>query len=132
MSQTRKDAIDAFQFPQSKKEMQSFLGAALFFHHHIPDYSEWTARLYETTHSDFIFDINHTYDPSKVFPLTEENSKNNKLIPNNLSHYDYRVHFERFKTALKVASTLHFPDYSLPWVIPPPLKDFGTRRALSG
>ena len=117
MSQSRKDAIDALQFPQSKKEMQSFLGAALFFHHHIPDYSEWTARLYETTHNDFMFDINHIYDPSKVFPLAEDNSKNNKLVPNNLSHYDYRAHFERFKTALKVASTLHFPDYSLPWVV---------------
>ena len=28
--------------------MQSFLGAALFFHNHVPDYSEWSAKLYET------------------------------------------------------------------------------------
>ena len=56
LSQTRKDAITAMPFPTTKKEMQSFLGAALFFHSHIPDYSEWSAKLYETTHDGFSWD----------------------------------------------------------------------------
>ena len=92
LSQTRKDAISAMQFPKSKKEMQSFLGAALFFHHHIPDYSEWVAKLYEMTHDGFV------WDASKWT-------------------YDYRQHFERFKGAVQVAATLHCPDYSLPWIV---------------
>jgi hypothetical protein len=56
LSKTRKDAIDSIPFPANAKEMQSFLGAALFFHNHIPDYSEWTAKLYEMTHQDFVWD----------------------------------------------------------------------------
>ena len=92
LSQTRKDAIQALPFPKSKKEMQSFLGAALFFHHHIPDYSEWSARLYETTHDDFNWD-------SATWTL------------------DYKAHFVRFKTAIQDAATLYFPRYDLPWVL---------------
>ena len=36
LSEKRIEAIKAIIFPTSKKLMQSFLGAALFFHHHIP------------------------------------------------------------------------------------------------
>ena len=92
LSQSRKDAIQALPFPKSKKEMQSFLGAALFFHHHVPDYSEWSARLYETTHDDFNWD-------SATWT------------------FDYEAHFARFKTAIQEAATLHFPRYDLPWVL---------------
>ena len=46
LSESRKESIEALPFPKSKKEMQSFLGAALFFHNHIPDYSQWSAKLY--------------------------------------------------------------------------------------
>jgi len=56
LSDSRKEAIEALPFPKSKKEMQSFLGAALFFHNHIPDYSEWSAKLYEMTHDGFSWD----------------------------------------------------------------------------
>jgi hypothetical protein len=55
LSDTRKTAISAMEFPKNTKQMQSFLGAALFFHHHIPNYSEWTARLYEMTHDNFVW-----------------------------------------------------------------------------
>lgn len=92
LSDSRKVAINQIPFPQSKKDMQSFLGAALFFHHHVPNYSEWSARLYETTHVDF------TWDPDSWV-------------------YDYRAHFEKFKVALTQSLELHFPDYSLPWVL---------------
>ena len=43
LSEDRKQAIMAMEFPKNTKQMQSFLGAALFFHNHIPKYSEWTA-----------------------------------------------------------------------------------------
>jgi hypothetical protein len=31
--------------------------------------------------------------------------------------FDYRAHFEKFKDAIQKATELHFPDYTLPWVI---------------
>ena len=92
LSQSRKDAIGAMPFPKSKKEMQSFLGAALFFHNHIPDYSEWSAKLYETTHDKF------SWDTSKW-------------------DFDYESHFNHFKECIQNATELFFPRYDLPWII---------------
>lgn len=92
MSESRKDAIEKFPFPTNKKEMQSFLGGALFFHHHIPNYSEWAARLYEMTHEKFSW--------------------------NRIDwKYDYVTHFNLFKVAIKKAMELHFPDYTLKWIL---------------
>jgi hypothetical protein len=56
LSKERKDSISDMTFPTNKKLMQSFLGAALFFRNHIPDYSHWSARLYEMTHDKFVWD----------------------------------------------------------------------------
>ena len=92
LSDARKAAIAAMTMPRSAKEMQSFLGAALFFHNHVSNYTEWAARLYSMTHADF------KWDPGGW-------------------DYDYVDHFERFKAALQQAAELHFPDYSLPWVV---------------
>ena len=93
LSQSRKDAISAMAMPTSVKDMQRFLGAALFFHHHLPNYSEWSARLYAMTHKDFNWKDKTSWD------------------------YDYEGHFELFKKHISDAVALHFPDYSLPWVI---------------
>ena len=92
LAETRKDAIDALPFPTAKKEMQSFLGAALFFHNHIPDYSQWSAKLYEMTHDGF------SWDPGTWT-------------------FDYAAHFDKFKAAIRAACTLYFPRYDLPWVL---------------
>ena len=92
LSDTRKTAISAMEFPKNTKQMQSFLGAALFFHHHIPNYSEWTARLYEMTHENFVW---------KPGEWT----------------FDYEGEFNKFKKVLMDATLLYFPDYSLPWII---------------
>ena len=46
LSQTRNNSIAAMIFPQNQKRMQSFLGAAIFFHTHIPKYAAWAADLY--------------------------------------------------------------------------------------
>ena len=92
LSDSRKQAIAEMKFPHNVKTMQSFLGAALFFHHHVTDYSEWSARLYEMTHTKFSW--NRT-----------------------TWTYDYEAHFELFKTAILNATKLHFPNYDLPWVL---------------
>jgi hypothetical protein len=92
LSNSRKEAIDAIPFPTTSKAMQRFLGAAIFFHNHVADYSEWSARLYEMTKADFV------WDPGRWT-------------------YDYEAHFNKFKQALVRACTLYFPDYSLRWVL---------------
>jgi hypothetical protein len=88
LSQTRKDAINAMTMPTYTKQMQSFLGAALFFHHHIPNYSEWSARLYEMTHAKFDWKDTSSWK------------------------CEYVAEFEKFKTAILQATELYFPDYS--------------------
>ena len=40
LSQSRKASIAAMLFPTTQKQMQSFLGAANFFHSHIPNYAK--------------------------------------------------------------------------------------------
>jgi len=49
----RKKAIMEFQMPSCQKEMQSFLGAALFFKLFVPNYSAIAAELNKMTHKDF-------------------------------------------------------------------------------
>lgn len=105
LSDSRKAAIAAMSMPKSVKEMQSFLGAALFFHNHVPNYTEWSARLYEMTHATFVWD-----------PGTWE--------------YDYEAHFNRFKEALQAATELHFPDYNLPWVVRCDASQYGVGSVL--
>ena len=92
LSQSRKDAINALVFPSTQKQMQSFLGAANFFHTHIPNYASWASDLYECTAASFDW-------KSSNWPK------------------DYRALFETFKTAIQASVTLHFPDYNLPWTI---------------
>jgi phospholipid-translocating ATPase len=105
LSETRKDSIDNMSFPATKKAMQTFLGASLFFHHHVADYSEWSARLYEMTHDGF------KWEPSSWT-------------------FDYRAHFDKFKLALRKALELIFPDYSLPWKLRVDASDFAVGAVL--
>ena len=46
LSQFRKASISAMIFPTTQKQMQSFLGAANFFHTHIPNYASWVSSLF--------------------------------------------------------------------------------------
>ena len=92
LSKSRKDAISQMIFPTSQKIMQSFLGAANFFHTHIPNYADWASSLYECTVAGFDWN-----------PLTWKK--------------DYKGLFEIFKVAIQDSATLYFPDYNLPWVI---------------
>ena len=78
--------------PHDQKGMQRFLGAALYFKTHIPNYSDLTAELNEMVHKDFNWD-------EKTW------SK------------DYHGAMARLKDAVLKSATLHFPDYSLPWTL---------------
>ena len=53
LSNSRKEAISNMIFPANQKQMQSFLGAANFFHTHIPNYAQWASCLYECTTASF-------------------------------------------------------------------------------
>ena len=92
LSQSRKASIAAMIFPTTQKQMQSFLGAANFFHTHIPNYAQWASDLYECTTTAF------NWSPEK-WPK------------------DYKALFNQFKVAIQDSVTLHFPDYNLPWII---------------
>jgi hypothetical protein len=92
LSDARKSAISLMIFPTTQKQMQSFLGAANFFHTHIPNFASWASALYECTATGF------NWDKSTWIK-------------------DYEHLFELFKVAITDSVTLHFPDYALPWVI---------------
>ena len=88
LCQTRNDAVMVWIFPTVKKRMQSFLGAALFFHHHILDYAEWSSALYETTNQGFDW---------------EDKSKWKRDY--------YESSFTRFQKAIMEAVEDYFPNY---------------------
>ena len=48
-SKTRRDAIASIIYPAATKQMQSFSGAAYFFHTHIPNYAHWASDICECT-----------------------------------------------------------------------------------
>ena len=91
MDADRKKAILEFQMPTCQREMQSFLGAALFFKSFVPNYSGIASELNKMTHKDF-------------------NWKRDTWT------YDYEADFNKMKTALSESVANHFPDYNLDWV----------------
>jgi hypothetical protein len=92
LTQERKDAIMSIPFPSNTKQMQSFLGAALFFKSFIPHYSSLTAPLNDMVKINF--------------------SWNEKTWTQN-----YRAIYEEFKKKLQEASAIFYPDYSLDWIL---------------
>ena len=105
LSQSRKDAISSMLFPTTQKQMQSFLGAANFFHTHIPNYATWASALYECTTNSF------NWDPTAWTK-------------------DYKGLFKNFQTAIQNSVTLHFPDYALPWVLRVDASDYAVGAVL--
>ncbi len=92
LSQQRKDAIMSIPFPSNTKQMQSFLGAALFFKSFIPHYSSLTAPLNDMVKITFNWD--------------EKTWKQ-----------DYRAIYEQFKQELQKATAIFYPDYELDWIL---------------
>ena len=92
LTQERKDAIMSIPFPSNTKQMQSFLGAALFFKSFIPHYSSLTAPLNDMV--KLTFDWNES----------------------TWTH-DYRATYESIKLKLQEATSIFYPDYSLDWTL---------------
>jgi hypothetical protein len=88
----RKAALKAIPFPQTKKQMQSFLGAALFFKSFIPNYSVLTAPLTDMIREGFKWD-------------------------ESTWTVDYRAIFESFKDTLQHATAIFYPDYEKKWIL---------------
>ena len=62
-------------FPTTQRQMQSFLGAANFFHTHISNFASWASDLYECTATGFdwdqstwIKDYEHLFELFEVAP----------------------------------------------------------------
>ena len=105
LSQSRKNAIASMVFPTTQKQMQSFLGAANFFHTHIPNYASWASALYECTTTGF------NWDPSTWTK-------------------DYKSLFTIFQQAIQNSVTLHFPNYALPWILRVDASDYAVGAVL--
>ena len=80
-------------FPPEPKANAKFSGCCEFFPYtYIPNYAAWAADLYECTKTPFTWD--------------------DTTWPKN-----YKALFDLFKTAIQNAGTLHFSDYTLPWIV---------------
>ena len=88
----RKKAIMDCEMPKTAKGMQSFLGAAVFFKNHVPNFSDKAHKLHSMTKKDFSWDRKTWKE-------------------------DYDADFQKMKEALADSVAIHFPDYSLPWVL---------------
>jgi hypothetical protein len=55
LSSQRKEEIDKIPFPNSIKQMQSFLDVANFFSPFVPRYADYTAPLHDTFRKDFVW-----------------------------------------------------------------------------
>jgi hypothetical protein len=105
LSQKRKDAIMEIPFPSSLKNMQSFLGAAIFFKDFVHHFSDYTAPLHDMVRKDFDW--------------------NSSTWTKN-----YPEFFDLFKKALVDAVALHYPDYELDWLLQVDASDIAVSSAL--
>jgi len=105
MDNKRKEAIMQCTMPTNTKQMQSFLGSALFFKSFVPCFSDVSGPLYEMTKSGFNWD-KRTW------------TKN------------YEQCFEQLKISLSNSISNYFPDYDLPWVVRCDASDFAVGAVL--
>jgi len=102
----RQQSIRDIPFPDTLTKMQSFLGMSLFFANFVPNYSQLTARLADTTHRDF-----------------------NWKDPSSWKH-DYLADFNALKEAVSNSLSLFYPDYDLEWVLRTDASELGVGAAL--
>jgi hypothetical protein len=105
LSDDRKQALTAFDPPKSLKQMQSFLGAALYFKGFVPNYSTLAAPLHEMT-------------------------KQSATWNNDTWNAETLAAFAQFKGALQSSFNIFYPDYSLPWVLRTDASQVGVGSAL--
>jgi hypothetical protein len=96
----------AMTFPRSQKEMQSFLGATLYFKSFIPAFSDKASPLYEMTKSSFNWSDQSTWK------------------------HNYKTLFEDFKKALLKSVALYYPDYDMEWILRVDASTIGAAAAL--
>ena len=92
LTEKRKQSIMDIPFPTTTKQMQRFLGCALFFRQFMPNYAELTARLSDMTEKTF----NWNKTAWKA---------------------DYESAFAKFKEELLKATALYYPDYERTWYL---------------
>ena len=106
LSPKRIQSIVDLPFPTSLKEMQRFLGMAIFCHRFVPNFSDHTAVLNSMTHKDV-------------------NWKDKSTWPEG--HLEA---FDSFKEALCNNAKLYYPDYSLDWVLQVDASQYGVGAAM--
>jgi hypothetical protein len=106
LSQTRKDAIYEFPFPNNLKQMQSFLGSALFFKSFVKDFSSLASPLYDMVKKEFNWD------------------------ESTWKEVDYRLAFQHFKEALVAATAIYYPNYEYEWILRTDASRFGIGAVL--
>ena len=92
LTEKRKKAIMEMPFPKTLKQMQRFLGCALFFKNFVPRYAELASKLTDMT--------------AKTFNWNKSTWT-----------YDYESTYEQFKEELMKCTALFYPDYELPWIL---------------
>ena len=105
MDSDRKSAIMEFQMPKSQKEMQRFLGTALFFKSFVIDFSKKCHLLHDMTKKEFNWN------------------------PNSWKQ-DYIGAFEALKKDLANSIAIHFPDYNLKWSLRVDASDYAVGAVL--
>ena len=92
LTEERKQAVNSIPFPQNKKEVQKFMGFAIYFQPFVPGYASLAAPLYDMSTDKF-----------------DWNRKSWKV--------DYIAAFKTFKQALNDSQKLAFPDFDKRWVL---------------
>jgi hypothetical protein len=80
-------------FPKTKKQLQKYLGMAVFCSPFIPNFVSEFATLYDTIKDSFSFE------------------------PTTWGEMDYHEEFKKSKKHLLKATAVHFPDRNLEWVL---------------
>ena len=105
LTDERKNSIDQIPFPTKTKQMQSFLGSALFFKSFIPSYSDKAALLNDMVRKDF------NWDPGTWGK-------------------DYKKAFENMKEAISSSFEIFYPNYDLTWILRTDASEVGVGAAL--
>lgn len=92
LTEKRKQSIMEIPFPTTTKQMQRFLGCALFFRQFMPNYADLTARLSDMTEKFFNW--------NKASWVA-----------------DYESCFDKFKEELLRSTALYYPDYERTWYL---------------
>ena len=106
LSDKRIAAVREMPFPTKLKEMQRFLGMAIFFSRFIPGFHNYTAILNRMTHKDTDWKRPETWPEGHMEAFNE------------------------FKDALLKTCSLYYPDYNLEWALQADSSDYGVGSVL--